>query len=171
VRRRGGTGRIAAVGALALGTITVLPGCGNPTQSVGNCAGVPAETVRAIQQNITGPQKLRNAKMVRLPSADWTFVSAELHPFSAAPHDKGDIATWATKDIASSDGYVSVDVHARDESTWPAAPFNVTVDGAIESRACTGLSTGKTRAQVQCEAAQASGRHVELPKGKDCNDL
>jgi hypothetical protein len=173
VRRKGGTGRIAAIAAcaLAFGAVVVLPACGNPTQSVRNCVGAPDQMVQAIQQKVTGPQKLRNGKMVHLAGADWTFVSAELHPFSAAPHDKGHIATWATKDIKSEDGFVSVDVHAREESTWPAAPFNVTAAGAIESRACTGLSTGKTRAQIQCESDQASGQQVNLPKGKDCSDL
>ncbi|HEY7105733.1 MAG TPA: hypothetical protein VH986_04985 [Acidimicrobiia bacterium] len=173
MRRRGGTGRVAAIAAcaLALSAVVVLPACGNPTQSVRNCVGAPEDVVQAIQQKVTGAQKLRNGKMVHLENAEWTFVSAELHPFSDAPHDKGDIATWATKDIKSNDGFVSVDVHAREESTWPPASFNVTADGAIESRACTGLSTGKTRAQVQCESEQASGQQVNLPKGKDCSDL
>ncbi len=94
-----------------------------------------------------------------------------MHLQSDAPHDKGDIATWATRDIKSSSDFLSVDVHAREDSTWPHAPFNVTEDGAIESRACTGLNTGKTRAQLDCEQRQSSGENVGLPKGKDCSDL
>jgi hypothetical protein len=115
--------------------------------------------------------KLRNGKMVRLKGAPYTFVSAEMHLADDEPHDKGDIATWATKDIKSSDGYLSVDVHAREDSTWRPAPFKVTADGAIESRACTGLNTGKTRAQIDCEQRQSSGENVALPQGKDCSDL
>ncbi len=67
--------------------------------------------------------------MVRLEGAEYTFVSAELHPASDAKHDKGDIATWATTDVKSATDFLSVDVHAREESTWPDAPFNVTEDG------------------------------------------
>jgi hypothetical protein len=172
VRRRGGTRRVAAVAAsaIALVGITFVAGCGNPSQSVRHCIGAPDETVAAIQEKVTGPQKLRNGKMVHLKGAEYTFVSAELHEESDQPHDKGDIATWATKDIKGTD-FLSVDVHAREESTWPVAPFKVTEDGAIESRACTGLNTGKTRAQIQCEAEQSAGENVQLPEGKDCSDL
>jgi hypothetical protein len=154
-----------------LTSVGFLGGCGNPTQSVRNCVGAPDEVVQAIQQRVTGPQTLRNGKMVRLEGAKYAFVSAELHPRSDDPHDKGDIATWATRDIKSTDGFKSVDVHAREESTWPDAPFNVTEEGAIESRACTGLSTGKTPAQIQCESEQAAGENPDLPEGKDCSDL
>ena len=104
----------------------------------------------AIQQKLTAQGKLRNGKMVHLKSGPY-FVSAEIHLDSDAPHDKGDIATWATDDIKSTDEFQSVDVHAREESTWPHASLDVTADGAIESRACVGLNTGKTKAQIQCE--------------------
>jgi hypothetical protein len=175
VRRRGGRGRIAAVGSLAvaLAGLTFAAGCGNPKQSVQHCVGAPETAISAIQEKIKpdAKVKLRNGKMVHLKGADYTFVSAELHAQSDAPHDKGDIATWATKDVTSSDGFVSVDVHAREDSTWPQASFKVTEPGAIESRACTGLNTGKTRAQIDCEQRQSSGENVGLPKGKDCSDL
>jgi hypothetical protein len=175
VRRRGGTGRVAAVAALAVAIagLSLAAGCGNPKQSVQHCVGAPEETVSAIQQKIkpSADAKLRNGKSVHLKGSDYTFVSAELHLDSDAPHDKGEIATWATKDIKSSDGFLSVDVHAREESTWPPAPFKVTEPGAIESRACTGLNTGKTRAQIDCEQRESSGENVALPQGKDCSDL
>ena len=73
--------------------------------------------------------------------------------------------------LATMYGFVSVDVHAREESTWPHASFTVTKDGVIESRACTGLNTGKTKAQLDCEQRQSSGENVPLPSGKDCSDL
>ena len=173
MRRRGGTGRVAVVVAcaLVLASVAFLSGCGNPKQSVRHCVGAPDELVRAIEERVTGPQTLRNGKMVRLEGAKYAFISAEFHPRSDDPHDKGDIGTWATQDIESTDGFQSVDVHAREESTWPVASFNVTAEGAIESRACTGLSAGKTPAQVQCETEQASGENVNLPEGKDCSDL
>jgi hypothetical protein len=172
VRRRGGTGRIAAVAAIAvaLAGIALIAGCGNPQQSVRHCQGAPDEAILAIQQKVTAKGKLRNGKMVHLGSGHY-FVSAEIHLDSDAPHDKGDIATWATDDIKSTDEFQSVDVHAREESTWPHASFDVTADGAIESRACVGLNTGKTRAQIRCEQERSSGDNVQLPAGKDCSDL
>ncbi|MEX1008337.1 MAG: hypothetical protein WD271_10895 [Acidimicrobiia bacterium] len=138
-----------------------------------HCIGAPDEAISAIQGKIEpdAKAKLRNGKMVHLKGADYTFVSAELHLDDDAPHDKGEIGTWATTDIKSSDGFLSVDVHAREDSTWPHAPFKVTEDGAIESRACTSLNTGKTRAQLECEQQQSSGENVVLPEGKDCSDL
>jgi hypothetical protein len=172
VRRRGGTGRIAAVAAtaVALACIAAIAGCGNPQQSVRHCQGAPEESILAIQQKFTAKGKLRNGKMVHLKSGPY-FVSAEIHLYSDAPHAKGDIATWATDDIKSTDTFQSVDIHAREESTWPHASFTVTADGAIESRACVGLNTGKTRAQIQCEQRQSSGDNVALPAGKSCSDL
>lgn len=173
MRRRGGTRRVAALAvvAVAFAGVGVLTACGNPTQAVRHCVGAPDEAVLAIQEKLTAPGKLRNGKMVHLKGSPYSFVSAEIHLDDDDPHDKGDIATWATRDIKSTDGFKSVDIHAREESTWPDAPFKVTEEGAIESRACTGLSTGKTPAQIQCESEQAAGENPDLPEGKDCSDL
>ena len=171
--RTGGNRRIAvAVTTVAavLG-MSLLAACGNPTTSVSRCQGASEEVMSALQTKLTAKGKLRNAKLVHPKNTPYTFVSAEIHLFQDAPHDSGDIATWATKDIKNSDGFVSVDEHARNESKWPGASFKVTKDGAIESRACTGLNTGKTRAQIKCEQDQSSGENVQLPKGKDCSDL
>jgi hypothetical protein len=164
--------RIAAVAAaaVALACIAGLSACGNPQQSVRHCQGAPEESVLAIQQKVTAQGKLRNGKLVHLKNGP-SFVSAEIHLESDAAHDKGDIATWATDDIKNTDEFQSVDVHAREESTWPHASFDVTADGAIESRACVGLNTGKTKAQIQCEQDRSSGEGVQLPSGKDCSDL
>jgi|SRR5262245_13369602 len=167
-------GRIATLVAIATAVVLAgagaLAGCGNPQQSVKNCKGAADDTVLAIQRKLTAQGKLRNGKIVQLPGSPNTFISAEIHLDENDKHDKGDIATWATSDLKSSDGFKSVDVHAREESTWPPAPFKVTENGAIESRACTGLNTGKTKAQLRCEQEQASG-DVQLPSGKDCSDL
>jgi len=173
VRRRGGTRRLAAVVAplVALPSLALLAGCGNPTQSVQHCIGAPDSAVLAIQQKFTAKGKLRNGKMVHLEGAPETFISAEIHLDSDAKHDKGDIATWATRDLNSTTDFQSVDVHARENSTWPHAAFDVTTAGAIESRACTGLNRGKTAAELRCEQEQESGNNVALPKGKDCSDL
>jgi hypothetical protein len=173
VRRTGGTRRIAVVMTTAAAVLgmSLLAACGNPKTSVNRCQGASEEVMSAIQTKLTANGKLRNAKLVRPKASPYTFVSAEIHLNEDAAHDDGDIATWATKDIKSTDGFVSVDVHAREESKWPHASFKVTRDGAIESRACTGLNSGKTRAQIKCEQDQSSGENVQLPQGKDCSDL
>jgi hypothetical protein len=173
VGRTGGTRRVAVVvgTALALSVTSVLAGCGNPKQSVRRCQGASDTVTLAIQEKLTAKGKLRNAKLVHPKGNPYTFISAEIHLNDAAPHDDGDIATWATTDVGAAGGFVSVDEHARNESAWPKASFDVTKDGAIESRACTGLNTGKTRAQIECEQRQAEGEGVNLPQGKDCSDL
>lgn len=163
-------GVVLAVCALLTGA-TFLAGCGNPKQAIRNCVGVSDQVMQAIQKQVARGQTLRNGRMVHVRDAEYAFVSGELHSHSDAPHDKGDIGTWATRDVKSADGFLAVDVHARDESSWPAAPFKVTADGAIESRACVSPSTGKTRAQVRCENAEVSGSGPALPSGKDCSDL
>src|SRR5262245_2576271 len=157
--------------AAAVLAMSLLAACGNPKTSVNRCQGASEEVMSAIQTKLTAQGKLRNAKLVRPKASPYTFISAEIHLNEDAAHDDGDIATWATRDIKSTDGFVSVDVHAREESKWPHASFKVTKDGAVESRACTGLNTGKTRAQVKCEQDQSSGENVQLPQGKDCSDL
>lgn len=153
--------------------VALVSACGSPKQSVQNCVGASDSVISAIQQKMKpdADAKLRNGRTVQLPGSETTFVSAELHLGSDARHDKGDVATWATDDIKSDDGFVSVDVHAREESTWPHAPFTVTKDGAIESRACAGLNRGKTQAQLACEQRKNSGEVIALPGGKDCSDL
>ncbi len=173
VRRTGGTRRVAGavVVPLAVASFAILAGCGNPTQSVRHCVGAPEDIVQAIQQKLTAKGKLRNAKLVHLSGSPNSFISAEIHLDSDDKHDKGDIATWSTTGVDSAEGFQSVDVHAREESAWPQARFTVTKNGALESRACTGLNRGKTRAQIQCEQDQNSGEGVNLPADKDCSDL
>jgi hypothetical protein len=151
--------------------VLFLAGCGNPQQSTQACVGAPDDAMEAIQERVDGNQTIRNGRMVRLRDAEHAFISAELHPSSDDAHDKGDIATWATRDPASPDDFVAVDVYAREESTWPVAPFDVTAEGAIESRACTALSRGKTPEQVACEQARGSGQSIDLPDDQDCRDL
>jgi hypothetical protein len=162
--------------ALAVAAIVVLPalgllgGCGSPAQAVTHCVGAPDNVVQAVQQKLTAKGKLRNAKLVTVPGSPRSFLSAEIHLDTDAKHDKGNIATWVTTDTKNLDDFHAVDVHAREESTWPAARFTVTADGAIESRACTNLTRGKTRAQLRCERDQNSGS-LGLPKGTDCGNL
>ena len=167
--RRASRGSTVLAAAVVLGGL-LLGGCGNPTQPVADCVSARDEELRAIEGRLSAEGELRNGKMVEGEGAQPTFISAELHLRTDEPHDEGDIATWAISD-AGSDGFVAVDVVARDESSWPAAPFDVTEDGAIESRACTNLSRGKTPAQLECERRSTSGDSIPLPGGTDCSDL
>jgi hypothetical protein len=171
VIRMGGRRRVAAV-LSALVVVAVLAGCSqmqNPTYDVGEsgCTGASDETLRTIQGELDAPGKLRNGKQI--VKGDETFVSAELHLRSDDKHDEGDILTWVTPDVAGSE-FFSVDVHAREQSSWPTADIDVRAAGARESRACTGLNVGKTKAQLQCEQDEASGE-VSLPGGRECDDL
>jgi hypothetical protein len=171
VIRMGGRRRIAAV-LVALVLTALVAGCSqmqNPTYDVGDagCTGASDEVVRAIQERLDAPGKLRNGKQI--VTGDETFVSAELHLQSDDKHDEGDILTWVTSDVEGSE-FFSVDVHAREESSWPEADVDVRAKGARESRACTGLNVGKTKAQLQCEQDEASGE-VALPGGRECDDL
>ena len=153
--------------ALATAGTSLLAGCDNPKANVQDCVSVRDEIVNVIQQKVTAPGTLRNARMV--PGGRYSFVSAELHAPTEDKHALGDILTWATRDQNGSD-FLSVDIHARDASVWPRASFDVRRRGAIESRACTGLVRGKTRAQIKCEQDQRTGS-IDLPNGKDCGDL
>jgi hypothetical protein len=171
VSRMGGRRRVAAALA-AFVAIAILAGCSqmsNPTYDVSEagCTGSSDETIRTIQERLDAPGKLRNGKQV--PSGDDIFVSAELHLRTDDKHDEGDILTWVTTDVAGNE-FFSVDVHAREESSWPGADLDVRAPGARESRACTGLNVGKTKAQLQCEQDEASG-DVALPGGRECDDL
>ncbi len=159
----------SAIVVLLLAGMSTLTGCGNPTASVSRCVGVPDATVAAIQERLTVGGALRNGKMVRpLEHDGFTMVSAELHPTSADKHDKGDILTWASRDPDGLE-FVSVDANARADSDWPHATFGVSESGAIESRACTGLNVGKTKAQIDCERNGGSS-NVDVGGGNDCGD-
>ncbi len=156
------------VAAIVLGCSFLLA-CGNPTQPVADCVGAPDDLVQAIQKGVIVDAELRNGKMVEAAGTPYSFVSAEVHPVADDPHKKGDIATWAVPD-ADGQEFLAVDGVAHDQSSWPAAPFTVTEHGAIESRACTNLTRGKTPAQVECER-ESNGDSIQLPGGKDCGDL
>ena len=100
MRRTGGTRRVAVVvtTVAALLGMSLLAACGNPTTSVNRCQGASEDVMSAIQTKLTAKGKLRNAKLVRPKASPYTFVSAEIHLFEDAPHDDGDIATWATRE-------------------------------------------------------------------------
>ncbi len=169
----GGSRRLAAALTMVVG-IGVLAGCSqmsNPSYDVGasGCSGTTDATLHTIGEKLTIDGKLRNGKQVKAPTGDDIFVSAELHRVTDDPHDKGDILTFVTTDPAGSE-FKSVDVHAREDTTWPHADVDVRVEGARESRACTELSVGKTKAQIKCEQDQANN-DAGVGANKNCSDL
>jgi len=171
VRQQGGLRRHMAAWIMCACAGFALAGCSqmsNPTYDLGDlgCASSSIATIKAIQAKVTADGTLRNGKQVRADDGQ-VFVSAELHLRSDDPHDKGDILTWVTDDVESNE-FFSVDVNARDESSWPDAKVDVTAQGARESRACVGPSLGKTPAQIQCEIEQSSG---DVPGDRNCEDL
>jgi hypothetical protein len=170
VSRMGGPRWFAA----ALGVILIaacLGGCSqmsNPSYDVAEigCEGASDATVRTIQARLTVDGTLRNGKQLASRDTLRTFVSAELHLRGDEAHADGDILTWVTDDVGGRE-FASVDVNARDDSSWPHAEGDVRASGARESRACVSPSRGKTRAQVQCELDQASG---EIPADRKCDE-
>ena len=169
MRNMGGVRRSSAA-LMVLGFVLLAAGCSqmsNPTYDVGDlgCASAPVATVKVIQEKLTADGNLRNAKTV--PAADGVFVSAELHLRTDDKDAKGDILTWITDDL-DGDQFFSVDVNAREESTWPAADITVTEPGARESRACAQGAAGKSKARVQCELDQSAG---EIPADRECDEL
>jgi hypothetical protein len=131
------------------------------------------EAISAKLHNDVG--RLRNAHQFSKGTGGITFITAELHDPDKGKareqrHDKGDLLTWATRDVKSG-RFESVDEHARNESAWPAASFDVRKQGAYESRACTDISRGKTTAQIRCEQEQTDQGGVGLPGQRDCENL
>ena len=172
MRQLGGVRRWSAalivVGFVLLAGL--LAGCSqmkNPSYDLGSlgCGTATPDTLATIQTKVTADGTLRNGKVITVGGQ--SFVSAELHRRTDQPHEKGDILTWVTKDLAG-DSYSSVDINARQDSDWPDADITVTAPGARESRACTATVTGKTRAQLKCETDKSNG---SVPIDRDCSKL
>ena len=157
-----------------VGSVTVLAlllaACGNPSQDVAGCTGVDDAVTTAISQRLdVGAGTLRNAKQVR--AGRTTFISAELHARADAKHDKGDVLTWATRNLKGAT-FEAVDEHARTNSSWPRAAFNVSAKGAYASRACTDINRGKTKAQIACEQRQTDANAPAIGAGSEnCDNL
>lgn len=119
---------LAPLGCLAVAA------CGG-TADTSACGPAPGPVVAAVAQRLDVPGVLRFAQQVASPESGATFLSAELHEPDHDDDEDGDILTWAVD--ATGAGYVAVDVHAREASSWPAATFDVRREGAVDSRACT----------------------------------
>jgi hypothetical protein len=134
----------------------LLAGCKNPTvpqSQLQGCSFSSDAVSNALSSKLhKGAGTLRNVKQIT--TGGTTFVSAELHAPGDKKHDKGDILTWAATTAKDPTEFTSVDVHAREKSSWPGSKFNVTQHGVYASRECTNLTRGKTKAQIQCEEKQ-----------------
>ena len=128
-------------------------------------AAIPSSrsvTARAHRRNRSSPSSRRSPRRGSFATERWCtcksgpyFVSAEIHLDSDAPHDKGDIATWATDDIKSTDAVPvgrrprtrRVDVAARRRSpSPPTAPSSREhASGSTRARPRRRSSVSRTR--------------------------
>jgi hypothetical protein len=166
---------LVAVLALA-GCAALLSSCSNPSvpnAELNQCTGTSDSVANAISQKLDkNAGHLRNVKQVTHQGI--TFISAELHAPGDKKHDKGDILTWAADTPKDPTDFTSVDVHAREKSAWPGAKFDVRKAGAYASRACTDITRGKTKAQVECEQQNSSGANggpAIAVNNKHCENL
>lgn len=141
------------VGAVLMGALAALAGCGGSgqvtsgsgtaTAEATRCLPVATEVVKAIASGltVTNGGTLRPARAVR--SGDYErvfFVSAEID--GPGLEGDGEVGTWATNRIDSARGLIfAVDAFAREFSDWgdgrkTDAEFSLERDGAEESRSC-----------------------------------
>ena len=159
--------------AVAVAGFTLVA-CGNPETEVEGCTGTSNEVVAAISERLhRNVGRLRNTHQFSQGTDGYTFITAELHDPEKGKedrHDKGDLLTWATRNEDSGQ-FEAVDERARTESSWPGASFDVREKGVYESRACTNISRGKSKAQIECEQEQSDPNAPAIPGGKECDEL
>jgi hypothetical protein len=159
--------------ALIVALVTVLAGCAqikSPTYDVSaaGCVPVSDATLATLSTKLTVPGTLRNGMSLRGEDG-YDLLSAELHRPEDDRHTKGDLLTFASRGSATAE-FLAVDGNARDDSSWPGAPFDVRAEGARQSRACANVARGKTKAQIECERRQGSSGNVPLPGDEECSD-
>ena len=130
--------------AVALSVVVVLAAaCASTVAKEADCRHADPSMLRVLQQRITVDGTLRNGAVRTEASNDITFVTAELHKAGDRDNKAGNLLTWSI-DSPSSQDFRSVDVRARDDSSWPKAAYDVRHKGASESRACAALWVGDT---------------------------
>jgi hypothetical protein len=110
------------------------------TAALKRCTPVGAAVAAAVGARADlGPEELRSwvATPVDADLGTGFFVSAERIRPGRPRGAKGRILTWHTNDAteAGSD-YESVDVSARQYSTWPHSTLEVEAPGALNNRTC-----------------------------------
>lgn len=137
-RLRGAARR--AVRVAVLGVVIVGPACAAtspPRVDELACTIAPDELLRRVETKLDAFGTLRNGRTVQ--ATNTTIVSAEFHLYEDPVTDRGDILSWATRDGHT---FHAVDVRAREESSWPAAGFDVLAPGVISSRGCVDNARG-----------------------------
>lgn len=114
-------------------------GCVDARPEEASCVTAPRSVVEEIAQQLEVDGSLRHGSL--RTSDGLTFITAELVRDGDPEGLRGDLLTWATGSLDGGD-FFSVDIYARESSTWPAAPFDVRHNGVIDSRACTAFDAG-----------------------------
>ena len=140
----------ARVVAAGMAGLAIVAGCGSPSVDTAGCIPVPGSVLTAISAELTDPGALQHGQAHR-GKADARFVSAVLSPPDADDPNDGDIYTWSTTDGRR---FRSVDVRARQGSTWPEGELDVRDSGAVASRACADemRDQGEDGGQGDCPA-------------------
>ena len=161
---RGRRPSAARAGGVLVGIVAVLglAACGSPTlnTTAGVCTPTSDTVLKSISAKLEAEGTLRNARTVT--RGDLQFISAELHKPDDKPTAKGDLLTWAVAAPGSTQ-FVAVDVHAREDTSWPPAQFDVRKDGAMLSRACA----AEIRGQVPCPGQSST---ITVPRGFRSNN-
>src|SRR5688572_16732338 len=95
--------------------------------SAAGCSPTTDAVLKSISAKLQAPGQLRNSRTVN--KGDLSFITAELHAPDEKPEAKGDLLTWAAPS-ANTGEFLAVDVHAREDTAWPPASFDVRRDGA-----------------------------------------
>jgi hypothetical protein len=163
--------------ALALITATgAATGCRSATPEEISCAKADDELIEVLGTKVEEGASLRNGN-IRKAEVDGydnglTYVSAEMLQPGDDEDSLGEILTWATGSIESGE-FFSVDVYAREHSSWPHAPFDVTHDGAVESRGCVSFWAGsppEVRETTEGSSEDLDDLGFESPGQDDADD-
>jgi hypothetical protein len=127
--------------ALGVALTVVLGGCVRTRPSPSSCTAADPSVLDEIAARLDVDGSLRNGFVHREASSGSTFVTAELHRADAAPDVEGDLLTFAI-DTGEPGAFLAVDAYAREQSSWPNAPFDVREPGVIESRGCASHALG-----------------------------
>src|SRR5690606_594211 len=130
------------------------------------CARAPASLVEAIQDQV-GDGTLRNAS-IRIEDP-YTFVSAEMLRPGDDEDTQGELLTFVTGDATDRGGWRAVDHYAQKHSAWPRAPFDVTQDGAIDSRGCVSYWWGEEYEPDEIVGEEGDPTFC-FPGAVDCED-
>jgi hypothetical protein len=122
---------------LALAVVLVLAGCASPVADQspsGLCEAAPAALVTAVSEGLVTGTSLTEARMVRDPERDDTWlVAAELD--GPGITGEGEIGVWATDRPDDPTMIWSVDAFALQFSDWPRIPDPSASERAF-ARAC-----------------------------------